>query len=67
MAMWTRECGSHNLFIYFIYLGKIRVIYAEEFDHPNPEDIADICFDLHHKYQNTRFFVDGANRATTEG
>jgi hypothetical protein len=42
--------------------GKIRVIYAEQFDHPNPEDIADLCFDLHRKYMNSFFFVDGANR-----
>jgi hypothetical protein len=41
---------------------KIRVLYAAQFDHPNPEDIADLCFDLHRKYQNTWFFVDGANR-----
>jgi hypothetical protein len=42
--------------------GKIRVLFAEEYDHPNPEDIANICFDIHRKYQNTFFFVDGANR-----
>jgi hypothetical protein len=41
---------------------KIRVLYAAQFDHPNPEDIADLCFDLHRKYQHTWFFVDGANR-----
>jgi hypothetical protein len=41
---------------------KIRVLFAEEYDHPNPEDIADICFNLHRKYQNTWLFVDGANR-----
>jgi hypothetical protein len=40
---------------------KIRVIYAEEFDRPNPESIADLCFDLHRKYQNTWFLVDGSN------
>jgi hypothetical protein len=32
---------------------KIRVLYAEEFDRPNPEEIADLCFDLHRKYHNT--------------
>jgi hypothetical protein len=37
--------------------GKIRVFFAEEYDHPNPEDIADICFDLHRKYMNTWFFA----------
>ncbi len=40
---------------------KIRVIYAEEFDRPNPETIADLCFDLHRRYQNTWFLVDGSN------
>jgi hypothetical protein len=40
---------------------KIRVLYAEEFNRPNPEEIADICFNLHRQYQNTWFFVDGAN------
>lgn len=43
-------------------IDKIRVLYSEEFEHPNPEDIADLCFDLHRKYMNTWFFVDGANR-----
>ena len=38
---------------------KIRVIYAEEFEHANPQDIVDICFNLDRK-QNSRFFVDGA-------
>lgn len=41
---------------------KIRVLYAEEFEHPNPQDIADLCFDLHTRYPNTWFYVDGANR-----
>ena len=40
---------------------KIRVLFAEEYDRPNPEDITDLCFDLHRKYQNTWFFVDAAN------
>ncbi len=31
---------------------KIRVLYAEEFEHPNPSEIADLCFDIHTKYQN---------------
>jgi hypothetical protein len=43
-------------------IDKIRVLYSEEFEHPNPEDIADLCFDLHRKYMNMWFFVDGANR-----
>jgi hypothetical protein len=37
-------------------------LFAEEYDHANPEDIADICFDLHRKYMNTWYFIDGANR-----
>jgi hypothetical protein len=40
---------------------KIRVIFAEEFDRPNPEAIANICFDIHKQYQNTWFLVDGSN------
>ena len=42
---------------------KIRVLYSEEFEHANPQDIVDICFNLYRKYWNTWFFVDGANRA----
>ena len=42
---------------------KIRVLYAEEFEHANPQDIVDLCFNLYLKHFNTWFFVDGANRA----
>jgi hypothetical protein len=42
---------------------KIRVIYAEEFEHANPQDIVDLCFNLYRKHWNTWFFVDGSNRA----
>jgi len=38
-------------------------LYAEEFEHANPQDIVNICFDLYRKHWNTWFFVDGANRA----
>ena len=40
---------------------KVRVLYAEEFEHANPQDIVDICFNLYRKHWNTWFFVDGAN------
>jgi hypothetical protein len=42
---------------------KIRVLYSEEFEHANPQDIINLCFDLYRKHWNTWFFVDGANRA----
>jgi hypothetical protein len=42
---------------------KIRVLYAEEFEHANPQDIVNLCFDMYRKHWNTWFFVDGANRA----
>ena len=42
---------------------KIRVLYAEEFEHANPQDIVDLCFNLYRKHWNTWFFVDGTNRA----
>ena len=42
---------------------KIRVLYAQEFEKSNPQDIVDICFNLYRKHWNTWFFVDGANRA----
>jgi hypothetical protein len=42
---------------------KIRVLYAEEFQHANPQDIINLCFDMYRKHWNTWFFVDGANRA----
>ena len=42
---------------------KIRVVYAEEFEKANPQDIVNQCFNLYRKHWNTWFFVDGANRA----
>ena len=42
---------------------KIRVLYAEEFEHANPQDIVDLCFEMYRKHWNTWFFVDGSNRA----
>jgi len=42
---------------------KIRILYAEEFENGNPQDIVDICFNLYRKHWNTWFFVDGRNRA----
>ncbi|MGA8564432.1 MAG: hypothetical protein WB587_06725 [Nitrososphaeraceae archaeon] len=42
---------------------KIRVLYAEEFEHANPQDIVDLCFNLYRRHWNTWFFVDGTNRA----
>ncbi len=41
---------------------KIRVLFAEEFDHANPQDMVNLCHQLHVKYPNTWFHVDGANR-----
>ena len=42
---------------------KIRVLYAEEFEKSNPQDIVDICFNLYRNHWNTWFWADGANRA----
>jgi hypothetical protein len=42
---------------------KIRVLYAQEFEHANPQDIVNLCFDMYRKHWNIWFFVDGANRA----
>ena len=42
---------------------KIRVLYAEEFEQANPQDIVELCFNLYRKHYNTWLFVDGANRA----
>jgi hypothetical protein len=42
---------------------KIRILFAEEFEHANPQDIVDLCFNLYRKHWNTWFWVDGANRA----
>ena len=42
---------------------KIRILYIEEFEHDNPQDIVDICFNLYRKHWNTWFWVDAANRA----
>ena len=40
----------------------IRVVYAEEFEKANPQDIVDLCHDFHIKnYPNIRFLVDGSN------
>ena len=43
---------------------KIRGLYAEEFEHANPQGIVDLCFNLYRKHWNTWFFVDGANRVS---
>ena len=40
----------------------VRIIHAEEFERPNPQEIADLCFDFHRKYMNTWFIVDCSNR-----
>ena len=29
---------------------KIRVLYTEEFEHANPQDIVDLCFNLYRKH-----------------
>jgi hypothetical protein len=42
---------------------KIRVLLAEEYEHANPQDIVDKCFNLYRGNSNTWFWVDGANRA----
>jgi hypothetical protein len=42
---------------------KIRVLFSQEYEHANPQDIVDLCFNLYRKHFNTWFFVDGANRA----
>ena len=34
---------------------KIRVLYSEEFEQANPQDIVDICFSLYRKHYNTWF------------
>ena len=31
----------------------LRVIYAEEFERPNPQEISVLCFDFHRTYMNT--------------
>ena len=43
---------------------KIKVIYSQEFEHANPQDIVDLCFKFYtDHWANTWFSVDGANRA----
>jgi len=44
-------------------LDIVRVIYAEEFEKANPQDIVDLCYDFHRKYWNLYFLIDGSNRA----
>ena len=40
----------------------VRIIYAEEFEKANPQDIVDLCYDFHRQYYpNIRFLVDGRN------
>ena len=59
--------GSSNTAIvlteFLIEEHKIRVLYSQEFEHANPQDIVNLCFDLYRKHYNAWFFVDGANRA----
>src|SRR4029079_13274997 len=40
---------------------KIRVLYAEEFERPNPAEITDLIFDIYRKHWNTWVIVDGSN------
>lgn len=40
---------------------KIRVIFSQEFEKPNPSQIANIIFDLSRKYRNSLVWIDGAN------
>jgi hypothetical protein len=42
--------------------GKILIRYSKEFTRPDPQYIANLCFEFHRKYMNTWFVVDGANR-----
>ena len=42
---------------------KIRVIDSQEFEHANPQDIVNLCFDMYRKHFNNWYFVDGSNRA----
>ncbi len=42
---------------------KIRILYAQEFEHANPQDVVNLCFNLYRKHWNTWFWIDGANRA----
>jgi hypothetical protein len=40
----------------------VRVLFAEEYEKANPQDIVDLCYDFHRKYwPNIRFLVDGSN------
>jgi len=44
---------------------KTRVVFCEEYDHANPQDIVNICFDLYRKHlPNIYFWVDGSNRGS---
>jgi hypothetical protein len=44
---------------------KIRIIYAQEWQHGDPQAIVNLIFNLHLQYgtDNTFIFVDGSNRA----
>jgi hypothetical protein len=45
---------------------KIRVVYAEEFDKSNPQDLVNLIFKMYtvdYGMMNTYIWVDGANRA----
>ena len=45
--------------------GKIRVTYAQEWEHGDPQAIVNLIFNLYSQYgtDNTFIFVDGSNRA----
>jgi hypothetical protein len=44
----------------------VRVIYAEEFEKANPQDIIDLCYGFHRLYYpNIRFLIDGSNAGLT--
>ena len=40
---------------------KIRIVFSQEYEKPNPSQIANIIFDLTLEYKNSLVWIDGAN------
>lgn len=47
--------------------GKIEILYADEFDRPDFNEMIDKALELMHRYRRTKVFVDASNPAIVTG
>ena len=63
----SSKVGNRSLHILgFYYMLFSFLVYAEEFEKANPQDIIDLCYGFHRQYHpNIRFLIDGSNAGLT--